>query len=214
VNQIAIAAIIAGIMSLCLLVASHRKRLSGRAWFYILLRMSVDGSSAIPAYPVVANSYPQFTFLHEPVAQVLLAALIGPGFLRSQVTIVDRRSPRGVRAVGPAVKFNEFLTWIDRSIDQISSVAQTRWMNTKVVPVLGRYTVSQLHDEAKQYLNGLDRIEPKALKGSLDYVEKVAKDADGEGDEQAKRAILQHLLDNSGRRLVEDLVRRRVTTSH
>ena len=198
------APVLAAIVSLSGLLSAHRRRLSWRAGFYVLARLSVDAISGLLAALLITNAYPNVEVLQDPAMQALISGLAGPAFLRSQINLVGRRL--GGRTIGPAALFGQFMAWIDDSIDQISAVEQSRWMASEVIPGISRQTCKEIADSAEVYLRGLERLDKRRRDTSLKYIADTLKAADDDRDIKSKKAIVQHMLDNNGRRFVKTLV--------
>ncbi|MGW3992925.1 hypothetical protein ACWEF6_05495 [Amycolatopsis sp. NPDC004772] len=202
---LALAAVLASLLSYAELAASHRKRLSLKAFHYIAGKISLDALMAILAFPLIAKAYPNFQLTQEPIMQLLLAAVIGPGFIRAKLTLMASKvEPKNF---GPAEVFKYYTKWLDDSIDQISSIEQTLWFSRQVTPVLSRYPIERLKEDATGYIEGLEKLETKTKIRILKVIEDDARAASVEGEEKAKKAILQHVLDNQGRRFIERLMR-------
>src|SRR4051812_26789624 len=85
---LALSAVLASLLSYAELAASHRKRLSIKAGHYVAGKISLDALMTLLAFPMIANAYPNFQITQEPVMQLILAAVAGPGFVRAKLTLM------------------------------------------------------------------------------------------------------------------------------
>jgi hypothetical protein len=103
--------------------------------------------------------------------------------------------------------YGKLQSTLDSAIDDIGSVSQSDWIRQVALPSIRKLPLAEVESQACIYFRGLDRLEERERKKQVGFIESTACDSDTEeGDRYL--LIVQHLLDNGGRRLVKSLVRR------
>jgi hypothetical protein len=184
------------------LTASLRRPLSWRAAHYVILRLLLDASTAALALIILSGALSGLKWFSGAWPS-LVAGLAGPAILRSQLAIIG--SGQESSYYGPATVFVRVQKNLDSAIDDIGAATQATWLTMKAMPAIRRMSLLQLKGAVDTYLAGTARISPRRLTLSRAYISSVM--ADSTNDEEKVRAILQHLLDNGGRRLIYRLVR-------
>lgn len=200
-----IAAGIAAGVSALELINARRKGISPKAFGWLVLRFVFDGGVAAFGYPFIAAAMADTA----GVAPAVVAGLAGPAVLRAELNLAVPGGEDGDRrqlSVGPATVYQRLRRQIDDAIDDVCSVAQSRWLNRKALPAIDRLPLQLIVDQAEQYLRALDRLSESVRDEDIAFLVKVRDDV-ATSEYDRRRLIVQRLLDTGGRRLVRGLMR-------
>ncbi len=191
--------ILAALLSTLELAASLTKPPSWRASIFIFFRVGLDGIGSILVLYLLRSVYGNTTWF-TGVVQVLMSGALGPALLRSQIALPGPDNT--VKEVGLR-PYRKLRSILDVKIDTISAVSESRWIQCTVLPVLNKLALEYLVERIEYYIRNLDRLDQAQRDASITLIKELA--ADGCDEIIARRALLQHLLDNSGRSVVKSL---------
>lgn len=197
------ASLMAATISLIELGNARRKPMAFKSVHWILLRLAFDSATAMLAYAVLTDAVndPEWSAGFWPI---VTAGLVGPAVLRSELALLKPGNAGGT--VGIATVYKKVQIAVDGAIDDICSVEQARWIEHVALPALATASIREIEQRACTYLSSLDRLSTRRRSEQIDFIRKVACDTSSASDDRL-RSILQHLIDNGGRRLVKSLVR-------
>jgi hypothetical protein len=167
-----------------------------------MFRLATDGFSSASAYAVLLLVFRGLEWF-SPFWDIAVAALIGPTLLRAQLSLIGSGDER---SVGPAVVFRRFQKIIDENIDDIGAVAQSKWINAKVLPALEQVAIDDFHDQIVDYLNSLDRLNAKDRHEEFSLLSEIVSDTTIT-DKLKRRIIVTRLLDRRCQRFVRQMVK-------
>lgn len=178
-----------------------RKPLSWRATHWILLRLAADGVAGYLAYTLLEFAFGDLDWFGN-IWSALVAGLIGPALLRSQLSLIGSGDET---SAGPAVVFRRLQRYADEAVDDIGANAQSKWIHSKVLPVLDRPgSLDYLVGRADDYLAQLDRFDQVVRAAKREQIQQVAVDDSTDGEKS--RVIVQILLDLKCQRAVRSIV--------
>ena len=197
------AGVLATLLGLVELASARKKALSHRALHWILLRLLIDGATAALAYAVLITAFEGLKWF-KGAWPVVVAGLAGPALLRSQLALLG--SGEESRTYGPANVYRRVQKVVDEAIDEIGSVAQSEWVNRKVLPSIRILSLTDMMHRADSYLNSLDRLTTEKYKEEITFI-KVTIAEQATSEDAKRRAIVQRLLDGGSRRFVRSLMK-------
>lgn len=199
-----VAGALAGVLAYLELQACKRRPLAWRASHWIAMRLGADAAAGFLAYGLVRLAFGQLAWM-TPSWSALLAGLVGPAILRSQLSLLGAGDET---VVGPATAFRRLQGQADRNIDDIGAAAQAKWMFTEAVPVCSPPDGFRvLVDRSITYVNGLERLNDTERTQACVYIAQVRDDTAAQGEKAV--AIAQHLIDLGGQRFVRSFVKER-----
>jgi hypothetical protein len=181
--------------------AVQRKAIPVRALPWVLLRLGIESGSSAIAYGTFITVFDGLRWF-TGAWPTLLAGLVGPAILRSQLSVLG--SGEEVSGFGPATAYRKFQMNVDQAIDEASAVSQAHWIVTGVLPRLNQMPLGTFTDSVRFYIKGLDRLTEQEKTQQLAFVEQVLTDT--VSDEEKCKTICERLLDFGGRRLVQRLI--------
>ncbi|WP_157250827.1 hypothetical protein [Nonomuraea typhae] len=185
------------------LFAARRKPPSIKAAHWICYRFACDGSTAVLAFVLLGAALEGLKWFTGPWP-VLLAGLVGPALLRSQLAILGSGSENSY--YGPAKVYARLQGYINQQIDDIGSVEQSRWVRRCAVPQLCKVPLSEVRECVVTYLNGLDRMSAAERKKTIAALDGTVDDPNFSHQEKVG-AIVALLIDVGGRRQVKMLMK-------
>lgn len=195
---------LAAILSTLELFTSLRKPPSWRAGIYILVRVSLDGISSLIVLAFLQSAYNNATWF-SPLVQVAVSGVLGPAVLRSQIELPG--GDNQARRLGLQVLYGRIRASLDVKIDNISAVAESRWIQSIVLPKIKELGVDYLASRIEYYMRSLERLDQEQKEVQVRFVKQLEEE---DTFEEAKgRALLQYLMDNGGRSVVKSLCRER-----
>lgn len=196
-----IAAALACLFSLIELAAGQKSGIPLQSWHWVGLRLAIEGSTAAVAYAAFIAALSGLTWFVGPWP-VLLAGLVGPAILRSQLALLG--SGEEDAFYGPAQSYRRLQKRIDTEIDDVCNVTQAHWVTTKALPGMMKMPFDAAIETARTYYNGLDRLTDAQKADECTYLDDLLKDASP--DEDRYRSLIYRLLKTGGRRLVKKLM--------
>src|SRR6266545_6493323 len=149
------AGVLATLLGLVELASARKKGLSYRALHWILLRLLIDGATGALAYAVLVTAFEGLKWF-KGAWPVVVDGLAGPALLRSQLALLG--SGESSPAYGPANVYRRVQKEVDRNIDEFGSIAQSRWVNSKVLPTTRALSLDEIMNRTDSYLSSLDRL--------------------------------------------------------
>jgi hypothetical protein len=177
-----------------------RKRLAMKACPWIACRLATDGFSSASAYAVLLLVFKGLEWF-SPIWAAGVAILVGPAMLRAQLSLIGSGDER---SFGPATAFRRIQKVIDDNIDDIGAVAQSRWINIKVLPSIEKMGLDDFRDQIAYYLNSLDRFSDDEKQRELEFLEGTISDTNST-DKIKRRIMITRLLDRRCVRFVRQL---------
>lgn len=193
--------ILGALLSTFELAASLTKPPPWRASLFIFCRIGLDGISGVLVLYLLRSVYGNAAWF-TGVVQVLISGALGPALLRSQIALPGPDNTVKEIALRP---YRKLRTILDTKIDTISAVSESRWIQCTVMPALNKHDLEYLVERIEYYIRNLDRLDEAQRDASITLIKELA--ADGCDETVARRALLQHLLDNGGRSVVKSLRR-------
>jgi hypothetical protein len=182
--------------------AVKRKRLALKASPWIASRLATDGSSSASAYAVLLLVFKGLEWF-SPIWAAGVAILIGPTLLRAQLSLIGSGDER---SVGPATAFRRIQKIIDDNIDDIGAVAQSKWINKKVLPSIDKVGIDDLYNQVADYVNSLDRFSDQEKSDELEFFQRTISDT-SITDRVKRRVMVTRLLDRRCVRFVRQLTK-------
>jgi hypothetical protein len=197
------AAVLAAVLGLIELASARKKPLSFRALHWLVLRLLIDGATAALAYAVLVSAFEGLKWFRG-AWPVVVAGLAGPALLRSQLSLIG--SGEESRAYGPANVHRRVQRLVDHAIDDIGSVAQSRWIHRKVLPAISGTSLNEIRNRTEVYLKSLDRLTTAQYTKHMDFIDATVAEA-GTSEDAKRRAVVQRLLDSGSQRFVRSLMK-------
>jgi hypothetical protein len=136
-------------------------------------------------------------------AAAVVAGLTGPLLIRANITFLTKNRLRTINAMGA---LRALQIRIAQEIDERSAASETDWVLDVVLPSLASTSVETV---AKWVLEALPTVLARSklaiTQGRI--IKNINAAASIDAEEDAKHLIVQILLDNGGRRPVQELVR-------
>jgi hypothetical protein len=133
-----------------------------------------------------------------------VAGIAAPALLR--LRLVSLKVGEQEIPIGVATAYEPARDYVERQIDDIGAVTEARWLNQIVLPRLQppEWTPQLIADEVRSYVKGLNRLSEPTRLAELAFIDRVL--ADGVGDLDKIRLLIQKVVDLGGHRLVDGLI--------
>jgi hypothetical protein len=197
------AAALAAIISVMEVVGQWRRFIYPRVYGWICARIAAHALAAAISYGLLKLLFKGTDWVQGPIT-ICVAGFCGVAILRSSLSALG--SGQETTADNPAVSLRRALGYIDGQILEASTIAESSWMVYKALPSIRQLDFADVCAQTKLYINQTRRLDAKAKKRELTFVEATMSDPDT-GDAGKCDVIAYRLLELGARGLVAQMAK-------